>query len=100
MNKIVATLGLAATLAFPAMAFAPPAEARSVTLTTQLRPYGGNGAYLAIYLVDAQGRFHSTLRVAGGKAKYYTHLSACGRCCASLRSWSAPGGRRAGRHRT
>jgi len=79
MNKIVATLGLAATLAFPALAFAPPAEARSVTLTTQLRPYGGNGAYLAIYLVDAQGRFHSTLRVAGGKAKYYTHLSAWAR---------------------
>jgi len=79
MNKTLATIGLAASLAFPALAFAPPAEARSVTLTTQLRPYGGNGAYLAIYLVDAQGRFHSTLRVAGGKAKYYSHLSAWAR---------------------
>ncbi|UPY35593.1 DUF2271 domain-containing protein [Sediminicoccus sp. KRV36] len=79
MNKMLATLGLAATLAVPAMAFAPPAEARSVTLTTQLRPYGGNGAYLAFYLVDAQGRFHSTLHVAGGKAKYHTHLSAWAR---------------------
>jgi len=79
MHKIVATLGLAAALAVPAMALAPPAEARSVTLTTQLRAYGGNGAYLAIYLVDAQGRFHSTLRVAGGKAKYYSHLSAWAR---------------------
>ena len=38
MNKIVATLGLAATLAFPALAVAPPAQARSVTLTTLLRP--------------------------------------------------------------
>ncbi|MBS7792671.1 DUF2271 domain-containing protein [Roseococcus sp. SDR] len=79
MNKMVATLGLAATLALPAMAFAPAAEARSVTLTTQLRPYGGNGAYLAIYLVDPQGRFHSTLRVAGTKTKYHTHLSAWAR---------------------
>lgn len=74
MRKFATTLGLAATLALPALAFAPAAEARPVTLTTQMRPYGGNGAYLAIYLVDAQGRFHSTLRVAGGKAKYHPHL--------------------------
>ena len=72
MNKIAATLGLATTLALPALA--PAAEARTVTLTTQLQPYGGNGAYLAIYLTDAQGKFHSTLRVAGGKAKYHKHL--------------------------
>jgi hypothetical protein len=74
MNKIFATLGLAAILAAPAMAFAPRADARTLTLTTQLRPYGGNGAYLAIYLTDAQGRFQSTLNVAGGKAKYHAHL--------------------------
>ncbi len=72
MNKIAATLGLATTLAIPALA--PAAEARTVTLTTQLQPYGGNGAYLVIYLTDAQGKFHSTLRVAGGKAKYHKHL--------------------------
>ena len=36
--------------------------------------YGGPGAYVAIYLVDAQGRFHSTLRVAGTRAKYHRHL--------------------------
>ena len=69
MRKLAITLGLAATLALPAMA-----EARTVTLTAQMRPYGGNGAYLAIYLVDAQGRFHSTLRVAGSKPRYHTHL--------------------------
>jgi len=79
MQRFAATIGLAATLALPALAYAPAAEARSVTLSTQLRPYGGNGAYLAIYLVDAQGRFHSTLRVAGPKAKYHTHLSAWSR---------------------
>lgn len=69
MNKIAATFGLAASLALPAMA-----EARTVTITTQLKNYGGNGAYLAIYLTDAQGRFHSTLHVAGGKPRYFSHL--------------------------
>lgn len=69
-----AALGFATTLALTAVALAPAAEARTVTLTTQMRPYGGNGAYLAIYLVDAQGRFHSTLRVAGSRAKYHSHL--------------------------
>lgn len=74
MNKIATTLGLAAGLVLPALALAPNAEARPVTLTAQLRPYGGNGAYIAIYLTDAQGKFHSTLRVAGSKTKYYPHL--------------------------
>ncbi len=74
MNKFAATLGLATTLAIPALTLAPAAEARTVTLTAQLQPYGGNGAYLAIYLTDAQGKFHSTLRVAGGKTKYHKHL--------------------------
>ena len=69
MNKLAATLGLATTLALPTLA-----AARPVTLTTQLQPYGGNGAYLAIYLTDAQGKFHSTLRVAGTKTKYHKHL--------------------------
>jgi hypothetical protein len=64
-----ASLGLAAAIAFPALA-----EARTVTLTTTMNNYGGNGAYLAIYLTDAQGKFQSTLRVSGGKAKYYKHL--------------------------
>lgn len=63
-------LGLAAAaLALPAMA-----QAKTVTLTTSLKSYGGNGAYLAIYLTDAQGKFVQTLKVAGGKAKYYRHL--------------------------
>ena len=74
MNKIATTLGLVAGLALPALALAPDAQARPVTLTAQLRSYGGNGAYVAIYLTDAQGKFHSTLRVAGSKAKYYPHL--------------------------
>jgi len=69
MNKFAVTLGLVTAIAFPALA-----EARTVTLNTMLNSYGGNGAYLAIYLTDAQGKFHSTIRVSGRKAKYYSHL--------------------------
>ncbi|MGZ9052436.1 MAG: DUF2271 domain-containing protein [Rhodoplanes sp.] len=69
MKKFAAILGLATAIAFPALA-----EAKTVTLNTTLKPYGGNGAYLAIYLIDAQGKFHSTLRVSGWKAKYHSHL--------------------------
>lgn len=69
MKKYAVALGLAAAFAFPALA-----QAKTVTLNTTLKSYGGNGAYLAIYLTDAQGKFHSTLRVAGRKAKYHGHL--------------------------
>jgi hypothetical protein len=74
MNRIASTLGLVTALTLPTLALASGAEARPVTLTTQLRPYGGNGAYIAIYLTDAQGKYHSTLRVAGSKTKYHPHL--------------------------
>ena len=50
-------------------------QARPVTLTTQLKNYGGDGAYLAVYLTDAKGAYAGTLWVAGGKAKYHKHLS-------------------------
>jgi hypothetical protein len=69
MKKFAVTFGLAAVIALPALA-----EAKAVTLNTLLKSYGGNGAYLAIYLTDAQGKFHSTLRVSGRKAKYHSHL--------------------------
>ncbi|QYY25561.1 DUF2271 domain-containing protein [Diaphorobacter sp. MNS-0] len=61
---------LALCLAVPALAFARP-----VTLTTQLKNYGGDGAYLAVYLTDARGAYARTLWVAGGKAKYHKHLA-------------------------
>jgi hypothetical protein len=46
-----------------------------VTLETQLSSYGGDGAYLAIYLTDRSGKYHSTLWLAAPKAKYWRHLS-------------------------
>ena len=71
MSKpLLTTLATACALALPALA-----QARQVTLSTQLKNYGGNGAYLALYLVDAKGAYARTLWVAGGKAKYYKHLA-------------------------
>lgn len=54
---------------------ASPATARPVTLTTTLKNYGGDGAYLALYLTDAKGAYQGTLWLAGGKTKYWRHLS-------------------------
>jgi hypothetical protein len=68
-NKIAAAIALTSAIALPGLA-----QAREVTLNTQLQSYGGNDAYLAIYLTDANGQYQSTLWVAGKKAKYYKHL--------------------------
>jgi hypothetical protein len=51
------------------------ASARPVALETQLNNYGGDGAYVAIYLTDRTGRYQSTLWLAAPKAKYWRHLS-------------------------
>lgn len=70
MKKIIIALGLTLALAVPALA-----QAREVTITTELLNYGGDGAYLAIYLTDAAGKYQGTLWIAGKKTKYYKHLS-------------------------
>lgn len=71
MSKPLLTLlASACALAIPALA-----HSRPVTLTAQLKNYGGDGAYVAAYLTDAKGGYVRTLWVAGGKAKYYKHLS-------------------------
>ena len=71
MSKpLLTVLAAACALAAPALA-----HSRQVTLTAQLKNYGGDGAYLAAYLTDAKGAYAGTLWVAGGKAKYYKHLS-------------------------
>lgn len=71
-------LATASALALPALA-----HSRSLTLTAQLKNYGGDGAYLAAYLTDAKGTYVRTLWVAGGKSKYYKHLSDWNRLSAS-----------------
>lgn len=51
------------------------ASAREIVLTTELQSYGGDGAYLAIYLTNTEGQYQNTLWIAGQKSKYYKHLS-------------------------
>lgn len=60
---------MAAALAAPSLA-----SARQIALETQLKDYGGNGAYVAIYLTDAKGAYQRTLWLAAPKAKYWRHL--------------------------
>ncbi|MBK1851870.1 DUF2271 domain-containing protein [Marinobacter sp. 1-4A] len=69
MRKILFALGLSTVMALPAYA-----QAREVTFTTQLKNYGGDGAYLALYLTDTNGQYQGTLWISGEKSKYYKHL--------------------------
>ena len=70
-NKpILGSIAAACALALPAAA-----QSRPVTFAVQLKNYGGDGAYLAVYLTDSKGAYVRTLWVAGGKAKYYKHLA-------------------------
>lgn len=70
MKSLAAVLALSTALTLPALALARP-----VTLTTTLNDYGGDGAYLAFYVTDAQGAYVGSLWMAGGKSKYYDSLS-------------------------
>ncbi len=70
MKKLTLALTLAATMALPSLA-----QAREVTFTTVIKNYSGEGAYVALYLVDAKGVYQRTLWVAGEKSKYYKHLA-------------------------
>ena len=69
MNKTAISLALAGMAALPAIG-----QAREINLSTTLKDYRGNEAYLVIYVTDAQGAYQRTLWVAGKKAKYYKHL--------------------------
>ena len=70
MKSLFAALALTTALTLPGLAMARP-----VTLTTTLNNYGGDGAYLALYVTDASGAYVGSLWMAGGKSKYYEHLS-------------------------
>lgn len=70
MNRYLSCVALSAALALPGLAMARP-----VTLSTTLKNYGGDGAYLALYVTDASGAYVRTLWVAGEKSKYYKHLT-------------------------
>lgn len=69
MKSLLAALALTSALTLPGAAVAKP-----VTLTTTLSDYGGDGAYLALFVTDANGTYVGSLWVAGDKSKYYEHL--------------------------
>lgn len=72
MKKLI----LALAVSFAATTLVPTlAQARDVTFTTTLKNYNGDGAYLALYLVKANGQYQQTIWIAGEKSKYYKHLS-------------------------
>ena len=70
MKSLLSILALTTALTLPGLAMARP-----VTLTTALTNYGGDGAYLALYVTDANGAYAGSLWMAGGKSKYYQHLA-------------------------
>lgn len=70
MKSLLAALALTTALTIPTLATAKP-----VTLTTTLNNYGGDGAYLALYVTDAKGAYVGSLWMAGPKSKYYEHLN-------------------------
>jgi hypothetical protein len=69
MKNVFRAVMLAGALAAPSLA-----SARQISFETQLSSYGGDGAYLAMYVTDRAGRYQGTLWVAGPKTKYYRHL--------------------------
>jgi hypothetical protein len=70
MKTLIAALALSTALIAPGLAAAKP-----VTLTVNMADYGGRGAYLAVYVTDASGAYAGSLWMAGGKSKYYKHLT-------------------------
>lgn len=69
MKKTLALLALTTALTAPTLALARP-----VTFTVDLTRYGGDGAYLALYVTDSSGAYAGSLWMAGAKSKYYKHL--------------------------
>lgn len=70
MKTLLAALAITTALTIPSIA-----SARPVTITTSLNNYGGNGAYLALYVTDAKGTYLGSLWMAGPKSKYHKHLT-------------------------
>lgn len=70
MKSFLALLALTTALSLPGSAMARP-----ITLKATLKDYGGNGAYLAVYVTDKSDAFVGSIWMAGSRARYYQHLS-------------------------
>ncbi|TYL46590.1 DUF2271 domain-containing protein [Marinomonas sp. IMCC 4694] len=63
-----------ALICLPVVVLSLSAQAREVTFTTTLARYNGSGAYIAMYITDAQSHYQKTIWVAGKDREYYSHL--------------------------
>lgn len=72
MTRSSITHGLA-TLAAAAVC-ALPAAAREIKLTTTMARNFLGGAYAAVYLVDAEGKYARTLHIFGYNERYYSQF--------------------------
>lgn len=70
MKSLLAALALGTALSFPAVAMARP-----VTMSAQLKDYGGNNAYLALYVTDKNNAYVGSLWLAGSRTRYFEHLA-------------------------
>ncbi len=90
MKNILTTLALTTALVIPGTVMA-----RDITLTGTLKNYGGQGAYLAVYITDANGAFVGTAWVGGGKSKYFQHFThwfrATGGNTGNAQTWASVG---------
>ena len=78
MKKTLLALLLSTALIAP-----NAASAADVSIEVGLKSYMGPRAYLAVYLVDANGSYDSTIWVAGTHTKYLRHLRGWARGFAS-----------------
>jgi len=70
MKTFLTALTLTTALTVPAIALAKP-----VTITANVNNYYGPPAFLALYVTDSAGRYVGSLWMAGGRSRYYEHLS-------------------------
>ncbi|SPF80252.1 DUF2271 domain-containing protein [Pseudoprimorskyibacter insulae] len=70
MKPVYAALAASTALTLPAMT-----QAAQITLDTDMRRYGGEDAYLAYYITDANGKYVRHLWLASGKSRWWDSLS-------------------------
>jgi len=75
MNKTVTKLVMTTALTAVAMIPAALADARPLTLTAKMKNYGYSPTYMAIYVTDSKGVYQGSLWMAGGRSRYYRHLT-------------------------
>lgn len=71
IKSLLAALALTTALTVSAV----EASARPVTFSTAINDYGGNNAYLAMYVTDKAGNYAGSLWLAGSRSRYFEHLA-------------------------